>query len=407
MRSQSATLAARLPFLPAMPWHHRRLVDHLAQLQRGSLTVQIAAHKPFTLRGSEDGPAASVTIGRPAALMRRLFWRGDLGFGEGFIARDWETPDLALLLEVLALNLDAYAGTEERNYLAQLRIRLQHWGNRNTRSGSRRNIAAHYDLGNDFYAQWLDPSMTYSSAVFDRGRALDAAQQRKYGRMLDALYATPGDHILEIGCGWGGFAEYAARQGMRVTGLTLSAEQLAYARQRVQQAGLAERVDLRLCDYRDSEVIADHVVSIEMFEAVGREYWAGYFDTVQRSLRPGGRAALQVITMDESKFERYAALPGGFIQTYIFPGGMLPTQTHLGELGDGAGLQLEDMTAFGVDYADTLAQWHTRFNACTGWLDAHGYDERFRRMWQYYLAFCEAGFRARHIDVVQCAFRKP
>lgn len=407
MRPQTATLAARPPFVLSMPWHHRRLVDHLAQLRRGSLTVQIAAHKPFTLHGVEDGPDASIKIDRPGALMRRLFWRGDLGFGEGFIAEDWDSPDLARLLEVLALNLDAYAGTEDRHLLSQTRIRLQHWANRNTRSGSRRNIAAHYDLGNDFYAQWLDTSMTYSSALFDQGIALEEAQQRKYARMLDELAANPGDHILEIGCGWGGFAEYAARQGMCVTGLTLSVEQLEYARQRIQDAGLSELVEFKLCDYRDSQVVADHVVSIEMFEAVGREYWSGYFDVVQRSLRPGGRASLQVITIDETKFERYVANPGGFIQTYIFPGGMLPTKTHLDELGAGAGLTRLDMMPFGIDYADTLAQWHERFNRCTEWLGNHGYDQRFRRMWQYYLTFCEAGFRAQHIDVVQCTFAKP
>jgi cyclopropane-fatty-acyl-phospholipid synthase len=406
MRYDAATLATRPPLVLEMPWHHRRLVDVIARLRRGSLTAKIATHRPFTMAAPEDGPEASITIARPTALMRRLFWRGDLGFAESYMAEDWDTPDLARLLEVLALNLDAYASTDARSRLAQAFVGLRHWANRNTRTGSRRNIAAHYDLGNEFYARWLDPSMTYSSAVFADGESLEQAQSRKYAQMLEALNPAPGDHILEIGCGWGGFAEFAAQRGMRVTGLTLSEEQLAYARERMRRAGLADRVDLRLCDYRDVDIQVDHVVSIEMFEAVGQEYWSAYFDVIRRCLRPGGRASLQVITIDEDKFERYAATPGGFIQTYIFPGGMLPTKTHLKALGAGAGLELQGIEGYGIDYADTLAEWYRRFDACTPWMEAHGYDQRFRRMWRYYLAFCEAGFRAQHIDVVQCAFER-
>ena len=407
MRSQSATLAAKVPLVLDMPWHHRKLADQMAKLRRGTLTVQIAQHKPFTLQGPDEGPAASISIARPTALMRRLIWRGDLGFAESFIAGEWHTPDLAKLLEVLALNLDVYERSDRRSLLSRLYVRLRHWANRNTRSGSRRNISAHYDLGNDFYAQWLDSSMTYSSAVFDQADGLEEGQRRKYERMLDALDAKPGEHILEIGCGWGGFAECAARRGLRVTGLTLSVEQLRFARDRIERAGLSDRVDLRLCDYREIDLQVDHVVSIEMFEAVGREFWATYFDVVRRSLRPGGRAALQVITIDETQFEAYVSNPGGFIQTYIFPGGMLPTKTHLEELGDGAGFVSERTFAFGVDYADTLAHWRRRFDARVAWLGENGYDERFRQMWRYYLAFCEAGFRARLIDVVQTVYRKP
>lgn len=243
--------------------------------------------------------------------------------------------------------------------------------------------------------------------MFDGGGTLEQAQQRKYERMLALVAPSPGQHILEIGCGWGGFAEYAARRGYRVTGLTLSREQLAYARQRIAHAGLADRVELRLCDYRDFDEQVDHVVSIEMFEAVGRAYWETYFASLARCLRPGGRVALQVITIDAAQFDDYAANPGGFIQTYIFPGGMLPTEDHLARLGRDSGLEATVTHRYGADYAATLAHWHDTFNACTGWLEAHGYDARFRRMWRYYLAFCEAGFRAGHIDVVQCAFRKP
>ena len=287
-------------------------------------------------------------------------------------------------------------------------VRMQHWLNRNTRRGSRRNIAAHYDLGNDFYAQWLDSTMTYSAAVFDQGRVTGRGAGSASTSACWALVdPKPGDHMLEIGCGWGGFAEYAARRGMRVTGITLSEEQLEFARKRIRRAGLSGQVELRLCDYRDLDLTVDHILSIEMFEAVGQPYWQGYFSTLERCLRPGGRAALQVITIDESHFERYVANPGGFIQTYIFPGGMLPTRTHLEQLGRSAGLRVGKLRSFGLDYADTLATWHEAFNRCTSWLERHGYDDRFRRMWRYYLAFCEAGFRERHIDVVQYALEKP
>jgi cyclopropane-fatty-acyl-phospholipid synthase len=311
-------------------------------------------------------------------------------------------------MEFFALNLDAFADSDARHPLMRFATRAQHWLNRNSRGGSRRKIAAHYDLGNDFYGHWLDQTMTYSSACFDGADLpLAQAQENKYARMLAMLDARPGQRILEIGCGWGGFAEYAARQGMHVIGLTLSRSQLAYARERMERAGLADRVELRFCDYRDFDEPVDHVVSIEMFEAVGQVYWQGYFDRLARLLPPGGRAALQVITIDEALFDTYAGTPGGFIQTYIFPGGMLPTKSHLQTLSSGAGLSgVDRLHSFGLDYAATLAHWHRLFNQSRAWMHHSGFDRRFRRMWRYYLAFCEAGFRARQIDVVQFALTK-
>ena len=406
MSSQTASLAIDLPAIERMPWYQRRLIEHLRRLRRGCLEIALPDHPAFQIRGAAPGPSADITVVRPGAVLRRLFWRGDLGFAEGFMAGEWQSSDPAKLLELFALNLDAYAETEARHSLSRIMTSIRHRLNRNSLRGSRRNIAAHYDLGNDFYAQWLDPSMTYSSGLFGPGDTLTQAQERKYQRMLDQVGAKPGEHILEIGCGWGGFAEYAARRGMRVTGITLSREQLYYARRRVALAGLAERVDLRFCDYRDLDQQVDHIVSIEMFEAVGQEYWQDYFATLVRCLRPGGRVALQVITIDEAHFRQYADNPGGFIQSYIFPGGMLPTKEHLKRLSLDAGLKWHGMTGFGVDYADTLAIWHKQFNRCTDWLEARGYDRRFRRMWRYYLAFCEAGFRARQIDVVHCLMEK-
>ena len=406
MSAQTASLAIPAPAIELMPWYQRRLIDQLRRLQRGTLEITLPDHPAFRIEGAAPGPSADITVLRPGAVLRRLFWRGDLGFAEGFMAGEWESRDTAKLLELFAVNLDAYSESDSRHRLAQVMAAMRHRLNRNSLRGSRRNISAHYDLGNDFYAQWLDGSMTYSAALFDRGGSLTEAQERKYQRTLEQINPKPGEHILEIGCGWGGFAEYAARRGMQVTGLTLSQEQLDFARQRITAAGLADRVAFKLCDYRDFDQPVDHIVSIEMFEAVGQEYWPGYFATLMRCLRPGGRVALQVITIDEAHYQQYADNPGGFIQTYIFPGGMLPTKAHLKQLSHGSGLTWCGMHSFGIDYADTLALWHQSFNRCTEWLEAHGYDRQFRRMWRYYLAFCEAGFRARQIDVVHCVMEK-
>ena len=402
MSSETGSLAVDLPVFGRLPWYQRRLVEKHMKLQLGFLQISLPGQPPFCIQGAAPGPSADIRFRRPGAVLRRLFWRGDLGFAEGYMAGEWDSNDPTKLLELFSLNLDAYAETEARHSLARALARLRHRLNRNSPRGSRRNIAAHYDLGNDFYAQWLDSTMTYSSALFDRGGSLDEAQQRKYQRMLDLIDAKPGEHILEIGCGWGGFAEYAASRGMRVTGITLSQEQLYFARRRLASRGLSDLAEIKLCDYRDVDQCVDHIVSIEMFEAVGQEYWQGYFATLMRCVRPGGRVALQVITIDEAQFDQYAENPGGFIQSYIFPGGMLPTKSHLQRLAADAGLKWRVMDGFGTDYADTLAVWHQRFKRCTGWLEAHGYDRRFRRMWRYYLAFCEAGFRARRIDVVHC-----
>ncbi|MGV6857818.1 MAG: class I SAM-dependent methyltransferase [bacterium] len=406
MRLQESTLTIASPKDKALPWYQRRLIERLRQLQMGCLDIALPDQAAIRIQGAEPGPAADISIHHPRKVLWRLFWRGDLGFAEAFMAGEWTSRQPAKLLELFAHNLDAYADSNARHRLVKAMTYLRHRLNRNSLRGSRRNIAAHYDLGNDFYSRWLDSSMTYSAALFDASDDLTEAQQRKYQRMLEISGAQPGQHILEIGCGWGGFALYAAQQGMRVTGLTLSKEQLAFARQRIAKAGFADRVEFKLCDYREFDQQVDHIVSIEMFEAVGQAYWPTYFATLERCLRPGGRAALQVITIDEAHFEEYVENAGGFIQTYIFPGGMLPTQQHLQQLTHDAGLGWQGLHAFGRDYADTLAHWHQRFDQCTDWLEDNGYDRRFRRMWRYYLAFCEAGFRAGQIDVVQCVLEK-
>jgi len=291
--------------------------------------------------------------------------------------------------------------------------RVRHLLNRNTRSGARRNIHAHYDLGNAFYRLWLDASMTYSSALFDDSHSqtavtdagrdwpeLERAQQRKYDRMLAVTRCRNDANVLEIGCGWGGFAQTAAQHGMNVKGLTLSSEQLAFAQQRLADAGLSSHADLVLQDYRDEHEQFDAIVSIEMFEAVGESYWPSYFETIKRCLKPGGRAIVQTITIADELFERYRS-GSDFIQQYIFPGGMLPSPQVFERHAAKAGLIVSDQHAFGLDYARTLACWRERFVALSGEVDALGFDERFKRTWLFYLAYCEAAFLRRNTDVIQ------
>ena len=339
-------------------------------------------------------------IKNPFRLLSRVIMRGDLGFAESYMAGEWDTNDLTALLKAIGAN-ESGSRIRQGLFSERMRERVRHALRSNSRHGSRRNIAYHYDLSNDFYTRWLDPTMTYSSAIFDEpGLSLEAAQQRKYQRLLDALEARPGDHILEIGCGWGGFAEEAARRGCRVTGVTLSREQLAFARNRIRKAGLDGLVTLEFRDYRDIAEEYDHIVSIEMFEAVGERYWPLYFEKIGACLRPGGKAALQIITIDGSAYQYYRRRTD-FIQRYIFPGGMLPPVERLEQLAQDAGLAIEERYLHGHDYARTLKHWHRAFDACRDEISALGFDEGFRRMWKYYLSYCETGFLLGRIDLLQ------
>ena len=382
------------------------LLRAFSALQHGQLHICFDDGEQLRIAGDVQGPAAHLAVHDPLRLLRALTVSGDLGFAEAYMDGAWTSDDLAGLLYLISMNLDALGTGQRRSLPVRWLARMRHALNRNSRIGSRRNIAAHYDLGNDFYARWLDGSMSYSSAVFDQGSDLEQAQWRKYQLMFEMIDPAPGERILEIGCGWGGFAEYAAARGVHVTGVTLSQQQYHYAAQRIRDAGLEGKVDLRLTDYRNLHETFDHIVSIEMFEAVGRDYWQTYFDVLQRCLRPGGRVALQVITIREDLFDAYVRQAGGFIQRYIFPGGMLPTEQHLLQLGESVGMEALGLQRYGEDYADTLAEWRSAFADETEWLQAHGYDRRFRRMWDYYLAFCEAGFRDGRIDLVQLCLHK-
>lgn len=385
---------------------HSLLLKQLAGLECGQLRIKFDDGAEHLVQGKNPGPYASIQIHKTGGLLNAILTRGALGFAESYMQGDWSAEDLTELLYMLLLNLDAYAKLRRGSMFSHLINRAQHWLNRNNRGGSRRNIAAHYDLGNDFYAKWLDASMSYSAAIFDATTDLAAAQEIKYANILNSLDPEPGAHILEIGCGWGGFAEYAAKWGMQVTAVTLSQEQFDYTYRRIQQAGLQDQVTLKLADYRTLHGQFDHIVSIEMFEAVGQQYWANYFAVLNRCLKPGGKVALQVITIDEAHFDDYCRHAGGFIQRYIFPGGMLPSKTHLRDNAWQVGLEPIDMACYGEHYADTLSDWQDEFQQQTDWMEANGYDEHFRRMWNYYLSYCEAGFREGRIDLVQMSLQK-
>ncbi|MEO5689316.1 MAG: cyclopropane-fatty-acyl-phospholipid synthase family protein [Burkholderiaceae bacterium] len=339
-----------------------------------------------------------------AATMRT----GDIGFAEGFMAGQWTTPQLADLLRLLLANRDVIEKAIYGSWWGRLLHRVQHALNRNTRRGSRRNISAHYDLGNDFYTLWLDETMNYSSAWFDGDHAqpLAQAQLAKLQRAIDATGVKPGERLLEIGCGWGAVAETAAREGIAVVGLTLSTEQLAWAQARVTRAGVAQHADLRLQDYRDvPDGPFDAIVSIEMFEAVGREYWDSYFQTVHAQLKRGGKACVQAIVIRDDLFERYVS-SADFIQRYVFPGGMLASTALFVQHAQAAGLRVVERFAFGADYAETLRRWRHAFLARLDDVRRQGFDERFIRLWEFYLAYCEAAFDAGNTDVVQFTLQR-
>lgn len=368
----------------------------------GRLTVLLPTGEVHQLEGSQPGVSAIFDI-KDYRFARRVLASGDIGFAEAYMAGEWESPHLAALLEAFAQNHDHIRRLAHGHPAMKAVHWLSHRLNRNSRSGSRKNIHAHYDLGNAFYASWLDASMTYSSARFTRaGMALDAAQREKYASLAGLMDLQAGQSVLEIGCGWGGFAEFAAKEiGARVTGITISREQYDFARQRMFNAGLSERVDIQLVDYRDVDGAFDRVASIEMFEAVGMEYWPAYFDRIHDVLKPGGKAGLQIITIADAYFAGMKKRTD-FIQKYVFPGGMLPSEAALKPVIDRAGLEWRTIERFGQDYAETLKLWDERFQAAWGDIRRMGeFDERFRRLWRFYLAYCEAGFRSARTDVVQ------
>jgi cyclopropane-fatty-acyl-phospholipid synthase len=370
-------------------------------LDVGVLDIRLPDGRIFRSTGPAPGPVAEIHIHNPDCFTR-LIREGDLGFSDAYLDGWWSTPDLQAFMDLVHMGSQTvYDGFPAITFVRAYE-RLRFWLHRNHREQAKKNISYHYDLGNDFYRLWLDDTMTYSSAIFDTGQeSLERAQTAKYASMVDQMGVKPGDHVLEIGCGWGGFAEYAAKErGLKVTGLTISQEQFNYASERIQKAGLSDMVELRMQDYRDCGGTFDGIASIEMFEAVGEKYWPAYFATVRDRLHTDGRATLQIITVADRRWEIYRK-GVDFIQKYIFPGGMLPSPTVLREEVGKAGLQVKGSREFGLSYDQTLRRWHETFNARWDEVRDMGFDDRFRRMWNFYLTSCAAAFKTGTCDVTQ------
>ncbi|MBI1365943.1 MAG: methyltransferase domain-containing protein [Alphaproteobacteria bacterium] len=373
-----------------------------SRIKYGALTYVLPDGRALKFLGEAEQSSEGVIIVKDYAFARRSLLGGSNGFFESFADDEWETPDLTAVLYVFARNADYVREAFRATPFIAWFDRLRHNLNANTKRGARRNIIAHYDLGNAFYEKWLDPTMTYSSALYPSPDAdLADAQRNKYEALARRIGLRPGEEVLEIGSGWGGFAVHAAKNyGAKVTGLTISPAQFDYARKRIFSQGLAEKVDIRLQDYRDVAGRFDKVASIEMFEAVGEKYWPAYFSKVREVLKPGGVAGLQVITIADRFFQHYRA-GTDFIQKHVFPGGMLPSPSALKDQMERAGLVWRQANAFGQDYAQTLAEWRTRFLGAWDDIKPLGFDARFKKLWRFYLSYCEAGFRAQTTDVYQ------
>lgn len=398
---------SNMGLLEGLPASFRLAAMILVKLQAGRLDVTFPDGRTFRFEGPQPGPCAEIIVHDPA-FARPVLSKGDIGFAEAFMEGAFDTPSLATVLEYFTRNFDSAGRLTVGGWLQQVINYIRHAMRGNSRKGSKRNILAHYDLGNEFYRRWLDETMTYSSAIFEPGvDDLREAQLHKYRTLCRSLGLQPGMRVLEIGSGWGGFAEVAAGEfGAHVDSVTISDAQHAWAVERMEKAGLSGKASIQLRDYRDITGSYDAIASIEMFEAVGEKYWPVYFAKISEVLKPGGRAGLQIITIEDAEFENYRKRVD-FIQTYIFPGGMLPSVERLRGAVGNAGLELVDQRMFALSYARTLAEWADRFTLAWDEIQPLGFDERFRRMWLYYLAYCEAGFRTGRIDVGQFVLQRP
>ena len=390
-----------------LPRYFGRVFDLVGKLNSGRVDFILPDGRRFRAEGSKPGPVAEVIINNPD-VFARLVREGDLGFCDAYLDGWWTTPDLQAFMDFIhADNDDMYDGFPGMA-LVRAWEKARFWFQSNTKRQALKNISYHYDLGNDFYSLWLDDTMTYSSALFNTSQeSLEKAQIAKYASMVDQMGVKPGDHVLEIGCGWGGFAEYAAKErGLKVTGLTISKEQLDYANKRIKSKGLSDKVNLKLQDYRDETGVYDGVASIEMFEAVGEKYWPVYFDKIKQCLKPGKQATLQIITIQDARWDVYRKSVD-FIQKYIFPGGMLPSPSVLRQEIHRAGLSVQHSIEFGKSYSQTLRRWFEVFNNKWDNISAMGFDDRFRRMWNFYLTSCAATFESGNCDVTQITLQKP
>ncbi|MFT6932407.1 MAG: cyclopropane-fatty-acyl-phospholipid synthase [Paracoccaceae bacterium] len=390
-----------------LPRYFGPVFETALKMDHGRLDMRLPDGRVFRAEGSNPGPAAQLDIHNPD-IFGRLIREGDLGFCEAYLDGWWSTPDLQAFMDLVHADneeiYDGFLGMPIIRAYERLRFRLQS----NSKRQARKNISHHYDLGNEFYGLWLDDTMTYSSALFETGQEpTELAQTQKYASMVDQMGAKPGDHVLEIGCGWGGFAEYAAlHRGLRVTGLTISQEQHDYAVARMERLGLSDMVEIKMQDYRDERGCYDGIASIEMFEAVGQKYWPVFFEALRKCLKPGCHATLQIITVQDRRWEVYKH-GVDFIQKYIFPGGMLPSPSVLREEVRKSGLQIKGSIEFGESYSHTLRRWYDTFNNRWDEVAALGFDDRFRRMWNFYLTSCAATFRFGNCDVTQITVTRP
>tara|TARA_B100001029_G_scaffold68385_1_gene55672 strand:- start:750 stop:1979 length:1230 start_codon:yes stop_codon:yes gene_type:complete len=396
------SIEKRLKNGPKTPLLLEALLDNrLSRIEIGELKAVFPSSFQKVYSGATVGPTADIQI-NSWKLIPRLLLSGDMGLAESFLNGEWDTSNLTQLMLLGEINEKALGNTVTPSKVVSLIERLRHKRRRNNKQGSKRNIAAHYDLGNEFYSHWLDNSMSYSSALFKNfDEELEIGQKRKYRRLAEELKLKEGDQILEIGCGWGGFAEMAAKEyKCKVVGITLSEAQAKFAQKRMQKTQLSNLVDIRIEDYRDVQGTFDKIVSIEMFEAVGEEHWKNYFETIKTHLKPGGIAGVQSITIANEFFEIYKRRPD-FIQKYIFPGGILPSKSEFNYAAESAGLEILDDYYFGKSYAETLRRWQSMFEKKWDDIKRLGFDERFQKMWRYYLSYCEAGFETGHINVGQ------
>ncbi|MFU8823926.1 class I SAM-dependent methyltransferase [Yoonia sp.] len=384
-----------------LPRYFSNVFDALKTMKRGRVDIILPDGRHFRAEGTEPGYVAEVHI-HNADVFARTLREGDLGFCEAYMDGWWSTPDLMAFMDLVHDDMEHIYDGFPGQFLVRFYEQMRFWLQNNSKKQARKNISYHYDLGNEFYGLWLDETMTYSSAKFVTGQeSMETGQIEKYKSMVDQMGVQPGDHVLEIGCGWGGFAEYAAKErGLRVTGLTISQEQHDYAVKRLADAGLSDMVTIKMQDYRDEKGVYDGIASIEMFEAVGEKYWPVYFETVRERLKPGKNATLQIITVEHRRWHVYKR-GVDFIQKYIFPGGMLPSPVVLREQIEKAGLQVAGSIEFGESYSQTLRRWHDDFNAKWDQVAALGFDDRFRRMWNFYLTSCAGTFHSGNCDVTQ------
>ncbi len=392
---------------PNLPRYFAQVFDMVKKLPRGRVDFVLPDGRVFRADAPEAGYVAVLEV-HNVDVFARLVREGDLGFSEAYLDGWWSSPDLMAFMDLVSDDAESVYDGFPGQTLVRAYEKMRFWLQSNSKRQARKNISYHYDLGNEFYGLWLDDTMTYSSAKYISGQEdLEKAQTQKYASMVDEMGVKAGDHVLEIGCGWGGFAEYAAKErGLKVTGLTISEEQFKFAVDRIEKAGLSDLVEFKLQDYRDEQGTYDGIASIEMFEAVGEKYWPVYFDTVRERLKPGARGTFQIILVQDERWDVYKR-GVDFIQKYIFPGGMLPAPTILREQIRNAGLEVTQSVEFGDSYSETLRRWYETFNEKWDDIAEMGFDDRFRRMWNFYLTSCAGAFRGGICDVTQITVTRP